>query len=71
MGKILGSGGGESVRRRDFASLNRFALPASAKSGKEGHFRRSFPNSKREESGAAVRQLANAEHQAVIAIFRL
>jgi hypothetical protein len=43
MGKILGSGGGESVRRRDFASLNRFALPASVKVAKQdisvAHFR--------------------------------
>jgi hypothetical protein len=71
MGEILGSGGGESVRRRDFASLNRFALPASVKSGKAGHFRRPVPSSKKGKSDAGVRQLPDVQNTPEIAIFRL
>ncbi|WP_126362600.1 hypothetical protein [Pseudomonas fluorescens] len=36
MGGFLGSGGAESIQRRDFASLQAFALRVCAKSGKEG-----------------------------------
>jgi len=71
MGKILRSGGGESVRRRDFASLDRFALPASAKSRKAGHFRRPSPSSEKGKSDASVRQLPNAQNRPEIAIFPL
>jgi len=71
MGEILGSGGGESVRRRDFASLCSFALPASAKGRKAGHFRRPVPNSEKGKSDASVRQLPDALNPPEIAIFRL
>jgi hypothetical protein len=76
MGEILGSGGGESVRRRDFASLNRFALPASVKSGKAGYFRRPFPSSgegkirrQRKAITGCAKSTRNCDFSLVIAAF--